>query len=265
MPNPAYQLFVAFRNEDYDEVNELINRHGGFNKVVNENGSTAIHLAANNGQVPILQKIWKMFRPDIDQKNNSGDTPLQIASYNSHFQSIKWFVGHGSDPQAKNDRKKTAKDYAKNIGILAEVVEFLDKVDAMKELFPVKEVSPLNYFSIGNYAEELEEYLTNVETDDPEYLEILKAMETTKLLAIKFDSKEVANVLDQHFPTYSAAVFPTPSNELKMKKVQKALCLINIGQEMMCENDPDEERLTVFNQHLNAAKSVYDTVLEQEF
>ena len=50
------------------------------------------------------------------------------------------------------------------------MVEFLDKVDSMKELFPVKEVSPLNYFSIGNYAEELEEYLANVETDDPEVI-----------------------------------------------------------------------------------------------
>ena len=32
-------------------------------------------------------------------------------------------------------------------------------------------------------------------------IEILKAIETTKLLAFKFKSKEVANVLDKHFPT----------------------------------------------------------------
>ena len=32
-------------------------------------------------------------------------------------------------------------------------------------------------------------------------MEILNAMETTKLLAIKFENKEVANVLDQQFST----------------------------------------------------------------
>ena len=82
-------------------------------------------------------------------------------------------------------------------------------------------------------------------------------METTKLLAIKFDSKEVAHVLDWRFSP--------PSNEPKTNKVQKALSLINIAQEMICEDDSDEERLTAFNQHLNAAKSIYDTVLEQQF
>ena len=169
MPGPAYQLYDAFCNEDYDEVNELINRHGGFNKVVNEYGWTAIHLAARNGQVPILQKIWKMFKPDIDQKNNYGDIPLHDASHYGILPSVMWLVGHGSDPQTINNQENTAKDMAK-IRNMTEVKKFLDKVDAMKELFPVKEVSPLNYFSLGNYAEELEEYLANVETDDPEVI-----------------------------------------------------------------------------------------------
>ena len=161
MPSPEEQLYTAFCNEDYDKVNELINRHGGFNKVVSKLGNTALHEAAVNGQVPILQKIWKMLKPDIDQKNNYGYTPLDIASLMGKLPSVQWLVGHGSD------RKDTAKDMAKDRNE-TEVVEFLDKVDSMKELFPVKEVSPLNYFSIGNYAKELEQYLTNVGTDDPE-------------------------------------------------------------------------------------------------
>ena len=35
-----------------------------------------------------------------------------------------------------------------------------------------------------------------------QYEEILKALETTKLLAIEFKSKEVEDVLDKHFATY---------------------------------------------------------------
>ena len=167
------QLYDALRLKDDDEVNELINRHGGVNKVVvDAHGWTALHHAVgirSGREIPILQKIWKMMKPDIDQKTNKGNTPLHLASYRGELPSVQWLVGHGSDPQAINDEKKTAKDRAKDKE-QTEVIEFLDKVDSMKELFPLKEVSPLNYFAIGNYAEELEEYLTNVETDDPEVI-----------------------------------------------------------------------------------------------
>ena len=45
-------------------------------------------------------------------------------------------------------------------------------------------------------------------------MEILEAMETTKLLAIKFESKKVANVLDQHFVTpFSTKVTVSNNNE----------------------------------------------------
>ena len=45
-------------------------------------------------------------------------------------------------------------------------------------------------------------------------MEILNTMETTKLLAINFESKEVANVLDQHFVTpFSTKVTVSNNNE----------------------------------------------------
>ena len=168
MSEPGEQLYYALKG-DNNKVNELINRHGGFNKVLDEDGYTALHWAAAYRDIPILQKIWKMMKPDIDQKNDSGNTPLHSASYFGELPSVEWCVGHGSDPQAINNENKTAKDYAKSRQ-RTEVVKFLDKVDSMKELFPVKEVSPLNLFSIGNYAKKLEEYLTNVGTDDPEVI-----------------------------------------------------------------------------------------------
>ena len=45
-------------------------------------------------------------------------------------------------------------------------------------------------------------------------MEILNTMETTKLLAINFENKEVANVLDQHFVTpFSTKVTVSNNNE----------------------------------------------------
>ena len=81
MADPAEQLYDAFCNEDYDEVNELINRHGGFNKVVNEYGYTALHFAAYKGDVPVLQKIWKMkTQPPIGLRTNDGSTALHLGN-----------------------------------------------------------------------------------------------------------------------------------------------------------------------------------------
>ena len=185
MYRPAWQLHNALCRGDNRFVNEVINRHGGFNKVVDEDGFTALHFAARSGEVEILQKIWKMFKPDINQKDEDGNTPLHHASYYGELPSVQWCVGHGSDPQAISNENETAKDRAKDglgphyhdagdeDGDETETVDFLYKVESMKKLFPVKEVSPLNYFSIRNYAEELEEYLTNVGTDDPEVIDYL--------------------------------------------------------------------------------------------
>ena len=160
MADPAKQLYNAFRDEDYDEVNELINRHGGFNKVVDENGWTALHEAAGDGRVPILQNIWKMTKPDIDQKDNNRDTPLHSASYFGNLPSVQWLVGHGSDPQAINIEWNTAKDIAKRRS-KTEVEKFLEKIEAMPpDMFPVKQPSPINYFAINNDVKGIEEYFS---------------------------------------------------------------------------------------------------------
>lgn len=51
--------------------------------------------------------------------------------------------------------------------------------------------------------------------------------------------------------------------ELKTKNVQKALSLLIESQEILCENDPDDERLLAFNKHINAAKNIYNNVLKE--
>ena len=69
-------------------------------------------------------------------------------------------MGHGIDPQAVNEGKDTAKDIAKTRR-KTNVVDFLDKVDSIADLFPLKEVSPLNFFAITNDSDGLNKHISS--------------------------------------------------------------------------------------------------------
>ena len=110
-----------------------------------------------SGELTDLLSSTMLVMLNLDRPGCSGDAPR--SSYSSSSDAAKDHITPKIEEVKDENETK--------------VVKFLDKVDSMKELFPVKEVSPLNIFSLGNYAEELEEYLANVETDDPEVIDYL--------------------------------------------------------------------------------------------
>ena len=73
-------LYRALEKGDNPKVDDLINSHGGFTKVVNDNGSTAIHIAAMNGDEALLKTIWKKWKPPIGQKDKYERTALHIGN-----------------------------------------------------------------------------------------------------------------------------------------------------------------------------------------
>ena len=76
MSNPAKDLHRALEKGENTKVDDLIESHGGFTKVVDEDGWTALHWAARYGNIPVLQTIWKKWKPPIGQKDNDGWTAL---------------------------------------------------------------------------------------------------------------------------------------------------------------------------------------------
>ena len=81
MSDPSRELYHALRDGDDTKVAEITNSYGEFTKVVNEYGYTALHFAAYKGDVPTLQKIWKMkTQPLIGQKTNDGSTALHLGN-----------------------------------------------------------------------------------------------------------------------------------------------------------------------------------------
>ena len=111
MSGPPEELFRALKADDNKRIAEIIEEHDDFSKVVDEYGQTATHIAAMFGDVQVLQKIWRMRpQPPIGQKTNSGETALHTAAFNGKLESTQWLVGHGIDPQAVDEGKKTAKE-----------------------------------------------------------------------------------------------------------------------------------------------------------
>ena len=80
MSDPSRELYHALRDGDDTKVADLIESHGDFTKVVNEYGSTALHVAAIEGNLPLLQTIWKKWKPPIGQKDNDGRSALHYGN-----------------------------------------------------------------------------------------------------------------------------------------------------------------------------------------
>ncbi len=47
-------------------------------KATNKEGSTAMHLAAKQNNVEVVQLIIKLSVPDLLAKDNAGNTPIQL-------------------------------------------------------------------------------------------------------------------------------------------------------------------------------------------
>jgi ankyrin repeat protein len=99
-----------------------------------------------------------LYHPSLGNLTTHITITLHLAAFSGKLSSAQWLVGHGIDPQAVDENKLTAKDVAK-MKDEREVVDFLDKVDSMEGLFPLKEVSPMNFHAISGDADGLIKYI----------------------------------------------------------------------------------------------------------
>ena len=80
MSDTSWDLYRALKFGENTKADDLIDSHGGFTKVVDEDGWTALHWAARYGNIPVLQTILNKWKPPIGQKNNKGYTALHIGN-----------------------------------------------------------------------------------------------------------------------------------------------------------------------------------------
>ena len=100
---------------------------------------------------------------DFKQTCEEGRNAEILAVVHGNLRAVQWFLGHGSDP--KDLREQLYKYINYKTPEQRVLLDFLEKHPRMPELFPVKEYSPLNYFSISNDCIGLKKYLKEISND----------------------------------------------------------------------------------------------------
>ena len=98
---------------DLDAVKNFLYINGEINVDVdvnakNNNGETALHLAAKNGHLAIVEELFKM-PVHAQAKNNDGETALHLAAKNGHIDIVEVILAKGRmDINTTNKRQETA-------------------------------------------------------------------------------------------------------------------------------------------------------------
>lgn len=106
----AFELIEASRYGEIDAVQGLL-KSGGRNLVAtgDDNGQTALHMAAANGHAEIVTLLCSfLLKHDINASNAQGNTALHWASMSAHGDCVKVLLEHGADARKVNAAGKSS-------------------------------------------------------------------------------------------------------------------------------------------------------------
>jgi ankyrin repeat protein len=105
-PNARGALRLAVERHAPDIVTLLLER-GASPNTTDENGSTALHSAAWEGDVPLATLLFDK-GAEVDPKNTSGETPLMFAAWMDHPALVHLLLSKGAAVNARTAVGKTA-------------------------------------------------------------------------------------------------------------------------------------------------------------
>ena len=106
-------LHLACQATNKDFVQFLVEQMKVDYLVQNDNGDYPIAIAAEHGQLSIVQYLQKLPASKVNVSNKNQETPLHLATKNHHILVVRFLVRWGADHQAQNLAKHTALDIAK--------------------------------------------------------------------------------------------------------------------------------------------------------
>ena len=95
------ELFQAALNGDVAELRRLVANGRNVNER-DADGCTALHYAANNGHVEVLQVLLEQLGADKDAKDVNGATALHWAALYGRVEALRVLVQMGADKDAKD-------------------------------------------------------------------------------------------------------------------------------------------------------------------
>lgn len=104
-------LVVACRLGLHDIVRRLL-RHGADVRRVGKEGWTALHWAARNGDLRLMEVLVGS-GADIMAANDKGSTPLHLAAWQGHVQAVIWLIRAGANLQVRDRSGRSPMDLAR--------------------------------------------------------------------------------------------------------------------------------------------------------
>ncbi|MDB6056527.1 MAG: serine/threonine-protein phosphatase 6 regulatory ankyrin repeat subunit A-like isoform [Verrucomicrobiales bacterium] len=93
-------LFIAAENGDADSVKELLAHGANPNKgALLKHGNTPLHVAAQRGFDKVIELLLTKYT-NADLRNSAGQTPLMLAAWARHPQTVTLLIKNGANPSA---------------------------------------------------------------------------------------------------------------------------------------------------------------------
>lgn len=116
-------VFAAIEQGRTDELEKLLKDGGASPKAVNEDGASAMHVAARLNNVTALE-ILHRYGGGLHECDKHGNTPLLAAAGEGHVEAAQFLMGKGAPPNARNNATETALHLAAKNG-RGKMVEYL--------------------------------------------------------------------------------------------------------------------------------------------
>ncbi|KAI3843955.1 hypothetical protein MKX03_002386 [Papaver bracteatum] len=76
-------------------------------KLINEGGRGSLHVAAAGGGLEVCKYLLETLKLDVDSRDRKGRTPLHHASLKGHFDTVRYLLEKGADPDVSDDMNTT--------------------------------------------------------------------------------------------------------------------------------------------------------------
>jgi len=120
IPYPLSGLLIAARYDLVQALKILLLRGENISQVEDGIGQTALHVAADYGNLRAA-KVLIEFNAPINAQTFDGDTPLHVATYSDSVEVVELLLSRGADVQLCNDNESTALHIAAGSGHLDSV------------------------------------------------------------------------------------------------------------------------------------------------
>ncbi|MCL7038708.1 hypothetical protein MKW94_022087, partial [Papaver nudicaule] len=104
-------IISAATNGELNRLKELVSEYddgrGLANTVMsfkNENGRGAIHCAAAEGKLNVLDYLIEELAIDVDLKDERGNSPLMHSIMGGNIKTVEYLLEKGADPKTSNSR-----------------------------------------------------------------------------------------------------------------------------------------------------------------